>query len=107
VTTIRYYVRSGRDSPFEAWFLGIDPPARAKVATAISRLEQDNFSSVKSVGHGVLDHRIDFGPGYRVYFGRDGEAFVILLTGGIKRRQQRDIEAAIEDWTDYRRRKRR
>jgi hypothetical protein len=57
VTTIRYYVRSGRDSPFEAWFLGIDPPARAKVATAISRLEQDNFSNVKSVGHGVLEHR--------------------------------------------------
>jgi putative addiction module killer protein len=104
---MRYYLRPGGDSPFEAWFLGIEPTARAKVAVAITRLEQGNFSNVKSVGHGVLEYRIDSGPGYRVYFGRDGEALVILLTGGAKRRQQRDIEAAVEYWTDYRRRKRR
>jgi putative addiction module killer protein len=54
----------------------------------------------------VIEYKIDFGPGYRVYFGRDGEMLVILLTGGTKRRQQRDIEAAIECWADYRRRKR-
>ena len=65
-----------------------------------------NLSNVKSVGEGVLEYRIDFGPGYRVYFGRDGEALVILLTGGTKKRQQRDIEAAIAYWQDYKRGKR-
>ena len=57
-------------------------------------MEQGNFSSVKTGGRRVLEYRIDFGPGYRVYFGRDGETLVILLTGGTKKRQQRDIDAA-------------
>ena len=61
---------------------------------------------MKGVGEGVLEYRINFGPGYRVYFGRDGAVLVILLTGGTRRRQQRDIDAAIEMWADYRRRKR-
>src|SRR5262249_33147844 len=54
-------------------------------------MEHGNLSNVKSVGEGALEYRIDFGPGYRVYFGRDGERLVILLTGGTKKRQQRDI----------------
>ena len=106
VLTIRYYVYSDGQSPFEKWFAGLDPMARAKVTTAIVRLEQGNLSNVKGVGEGVLEYRINFGPGYRVYFGRDGEVLVILLTGGTKKRQQRDIAAAIEMWADYRRRKR-
>jgi putative addiction module killer protein len=53
----------------------------------------------------VLEYRIDWGPGYRVYFGRDGDVLVILLTGGTKQRQQRDIEAAKSRWTDYKRRR--
>jgi len=73
---------------------------------AIARLGQGNLSNVKGVGEGVLEYRINFGPGYRVYFGRDGEALVILLTGGTKKRQQRDVEAAIGFWADYRQRKR-
>jgi putative addiction module killer protein len=76
------------------------------VTVAIARLEQGNRSNVKGVGAGVLDYRINFGPGYRVYFGRDGEVLVILLTGGTKKRQQRDIDAAIQMWADYRRRPR-
>jgi len=58
------------------------------------------------VGEGVLEYRIDSGPGYRVYFGRDGEALVILLTGGTKKRQQRDIDAAHSYWQDYKQSKR-
>ena len=60
----------------------------------------------RSVGEGVLEFRLDFGPGYRVYFGRDGDVLVILLAGGAKRRQQRDITAAQARWADYKRRKR-
>jgi putative addiction module killer protein len=84
----------------------LEAAARAKVARAIVRLGQGNLSNVKSVGEGVLEYRIDFGPGYRVYFGRDGETLVILLTGGTKRRQQRDIDAAHGYWQDYKQSKR-
>jgi putative addiction module killer protein len=61
---------------------------------------------VKGVGEGVLEYRINFGPGYRVYFRRDGETLVILLTGGTKKRQRRDIASTIGMWSDYRQRKR-
>lgn len=60
----------------------------------------------KSVGAGVLELRMDFGPGYRIYFGRDGDLLVILLGGGTKRRQQADIEAAQSLWREYKQRKR-
>ena len=62
-------------------------------------------SNVKSLGAGVLEYRIDSGPGYRIYFGRDGETSNVLLGGGTKRRQQADIETARRLWRDYRRRR--
>ena len=65
-----------------------------------------NLSNAKGVGGGVLEYRIDFGPGYRIYFGRDGDALIILLGGGTKVRQQRDIETAVALWREYKRRKR-
>ncbi len=68
-------------------------------------MEQGNFSNVKGVGAGVLEYRIDFGPGYRIYFGKDGDALVILLGGGKKKGQQHDIAAAHERWKDYKQRK--
>jgi putative addiction module killer protein len=98
---IRYYIASNDSEPFADWFAELDPVAGAKIARAIARLEQGNLSNVKSVGEGVLEYKIDFGPGYRVYFGRDGEAIIILLTGGTKKRQQRDIAAAQGYWRDY------
>ena len=98
---IRYYVAADGRQPFADWFAELESVARAKVTRAIVRLEQGNFSSVKSVGEGVFEYRIDFGPGYRVYFGQDGSALVILLTGGTKKRQQRDIDAAHIYWQDY------
>ena len=64
------------------------------VATAVHRMEQGNFSNVKGVGAGVYEYRIDFGPGYRIYFGKDGDRLVILLAGGTKKRQDADITAA-------------
>lgn len=62
-------------------------------------------SNAKSVGAGVSEYRIDSGPGYRIYFGRDGETLIVLLGGGTKRRQQGDIETARRLWRDYRRRR--
>ena len=79
--------------------------AAAKVATALERMADGNLSSVKPVGRGVLEYRIDFGPGYRIYFGRDGDRLVVLLAGGTKKRQQEDIRQAIANWDDYRKRK--
>jgi len=69
-------------------------------------LESGNFSLAKSVGTGVFELRLDFGPGYRVYFGKDGDRLVILLAGGSKKRQQADIDAAKSFWAEYKRRKR-
>lgn len=102
---LRYYLASDGGSPFEKWFSSLEARAAAKISVALVRLEQGNVSSVKTVGEGVLEYRIDWGPGYRVYFGRDGDVLVILLTGGVKQRQQRDIEAAKAHWTDYKRRR--
>ena len=102
---LRYYLGSDGGSPFEDWFAGLNAPAAAKAAVALARLEQGNVSSVKAVGEGVLEYRINWGPGYRVYFGRDGDTLVILLTGGTKQRQQKDIETAKANWTDYKRRR--
>jgi putative addiction module killer protein len=101
---LEYLDGSGR-SPFRQWFDRLDPPAAAKVTIALTRLGLENLSNVKGVGHGVLETRIDFGPGYRVYFGRDDDVLVILLGGGTKARQRNDIVDAHARWADYKRRK--
>ena len=104
---IREYIDPEGRSPYARWFNRLDAQAAAKVTTALVRMEQGNLSNAKGVGAGILEHRIDFGPGYRVYFGKDGDALIILLGGGTKKRQQRDIETAQDFWQEYRRRKRR
>jgi putative addiction module killer protein len=71
----------------------------------LTRIGLGNFSNVKGVGSGVFEYKIDFGPGYRVYFSKDGARLVILLGGGAKKRQQHDIDAALANWQDYKRRK--
>ena len=82
---------------FATWFAGLrDRKARARITTRIRRLSLDNPGDVKPVGGGVSEMRIDYGPGYRVYFVRRGEALVILLCGGDKRSQDRDIARALE-----------
>lgn len=103
---VRYYVGASGEAPFAEWFAELDAVASARIVRALARIEQGNLSNVKGVGEGVLEYRIDFGPGYRIYFGRDGETIIILLTGGTKKRQQRDIDAAHAYWQDYKRGKR-
>lgn len=79
--------------------------AAARVSVALNRLSQGNTSNVKPVGAGVNELKINFGPGYRIYFGWDGAALVILLGGGTKARQQRDIVEAQKCWMDHKARK--
>ena len=100
----RIYNSKG-ESPFARWFIGLDSIAAAKIATALYRLEHGNFSNVQSVGGGVYECKIHFGPGYRVYFGQEGEALIILLGGGFKKRQHADISMALSCWQDYQKRK--
>jgi putative addiction module killer protein len=102
---VREYNDQNGKSPFGDWFEDLNAQAAAKVTVALTRLANGNVSNVKSVGAGVLEYRIDFGPGYRIYFGKDGERIVILLAGGTKKRQQSDIEHAQANWQDYKRRK--
>ena len=104
--TIKEYIDSNDRSPYAKWFNRLSAPAAARVVTALVRIEQGNFSNTKGLGRGVLECRIDFGPGYRIYFGHDGDSIVILLGGGTKKRQQNDIEVAKALWKEYKRRKR-
>ena len=105
-TLLEYLDDRGR-GPFARWLDGLATPAALKVRTALARLEAGNTSALKSVGGGVHEVRIDFGPGYRVYLGLDGAELVILLGGSAKARQGAAIADARQRWTDYRHRKRR
>lgn len=102
---LRSYVDEDGRVPFEAWILDLDGHAQAKVAIALSRLQRGNMSNVAGVGEGVCELKLDWGPGYRVYFGQDGKTVVILLCGGTKKRQSRDIAVAKMRWADYKARK--
>jgi len=104
ITILEYLDRDGH-SPYARWFDSLNAEAAAKITIAVTRLSHGHFSNVKGVGAGVFEYRIDFGPGYRVYFGKDGDTLVILLGGGTKKRQQQNIETAHHRWADYKRRK--
>lgn len=101
------FVNAKGTSPFATWRAALDSTTRARVTIAVFRLEAGNFSAAKGVGFGVLEIRLDFGPGYWVYFGKDGDELVILLGGGTKKRQQADIVAAQSLWQEYKSSKRR
>ncbi len=97
------YVDAKGISPFSEWLETLDGTIQGRVLTSTLRLAAGNFSAVKGVGLGIYELRMDFGSGYRVYFGKVGEILVILLGGGSKKRQQKDIEAAQERWQEYKR----
>ena len=82
-----------------------DSAARARIVSRLDRLKAGILGDWKSVGEGVCELRIDYGPGYRVYYAQDGEALIILLCGGDKRSQAKDIERAHAYWKDYKARK--
>ena len=102
---IREYLRPDGRCPFRNWIRSLkDVNARARIRVRINRIRLGNFGDCKSVGSGVSEFRIDYGPGYRVYFGRVGEKLVLLLCGGSKKNQEKDIKLAKEYWFDYKRR---
>jgi putative addiction module killer protein len=100
---IREFLDARGRSPFASWFDDLDAEAAAKITVALTRMERGNLA--KAVGGGVQEFRIDWGPGYRLYFGPDGDTLIILLCGGTKRRQQDDIAEAQAHWAEYKRRK--
>ena len=102
---LREYIDANGTNHFTRWFDALNAQAAVKVRTYLARIENGNVSQVKSVGGGVSECRIDFGPGYRVYFGWEGTQLVILLGGGTKKRQQQDIQTAKDLWQEYKQRK--
>ena len=101
---IKEYVRED-STPFGNWFNDLDSTAASRVTTALYRLQYGNFSNVRSVGSGVSEYKVDFGPGYRIYFGQDGNTLIILLIGGTKKTQNADIEKAKTFWREHKARK--
>ena len=99
------YLDAAGQSPFARWFAGLNPSVAAKVTIALYRLGGGNFSNVKGVGAGVFEYKIDFGPGYRIYFGKDGDHIIILLGGSDKKGQATAITKAQDAWAAYKKRK--
>ncbi len=101
---VKEYLREDASNPYKDWFDSLSPEAAAKVTVAKLRMEMGNTSSIKWFD-GMGEYVIDWGPGYRIYLARDGDTLIVLLGGGIKRGQQRDIDRAKELLTEYKRRK--
>lgn len=101
---IIYYQTLDGKIPFKKWYLSIkDSITRNKIDARITRLELGNFGHCNSIGHGLMELKIDYGPGFRVYFGQSGHNIIILLCGGNKNSQTKDIQLAHEYWENYRR----
>jgi putative addiction module killer protein len=101
---VEEYVREDNSTPYKSWFDSLDAQAAAKVSTAMLRMEMGNTSNVKWFD-GIAEYVIDWGPGYRIYLVQDGEALIILLGGGTKKRQQADIDRAKALHEEYKARK--
>ena len=101
---IEEYAEGGR-SAFGEWFEDLDPVTAARVDRYIRRMEAGNFGAARALRGGVYELRLDFGPGYRVYYGLEGKTLIIFLGGGDKRRQSADIAAALARWERYKKAK--
>ena len=105
--TIAYYLTEAGDKPFKEWLDGLkDIMARQKIRIRLDRVRLGNLGKNRSVGDGVYELKIDYGPGYRVYYGLDKKTVVLLLLGGDKSTQKKDITQARAYWENHRRRKR-
>ena len=104
--TISYYLTAAGGKPFKEWLDGLkDVAARQKVRIRLDRVRLGNIGKNRSVGEGVYELKIDYGPGYRVYYGLDRKIVILLLLGGDKSSQKKDITQARTFWEDHKRRK--
>ena len=101
ILTVREYVTKDGRCPFRTWLDGLDGPVKARIQARVLRFELGNLGDHKGVGSGVWEARLMWGPGYRIYFGKDGNSIIILLTGGGKSSQAQDISSAKGYWRDY------
>ena len=99
--TVREYVTKDGRCPFRRWLDRLDVSVKARIQARVLRFEIGNLGDHKSVGGGVWEARLMLGPGYRIYFGKDGNSIIILLTGGEKSSQEQDISSARSYWKDY------
>jgi putative addiction module killer protein len=100
---IRNYLTVDGKNIFDEWLDSLrDRKAKSKIRARLDRVEDGNLGDCKSVGEGVFELRIDYGPGYRIYFGQEGITIIILLCGGDKSTQKQDVDKAQEYWKDYR-----
>lgn len=99
--TVREYQTAQGKVPFRDWLATLDRATRARVQARVVRFETGNLGDHKGVGEGVQEARVMFGAGYRIYFGRDGTSLVLLLAGGTKASQAKDIRRAQDYWRDY------
>lgn len=98
---VREFIGVAGNVPYRDWLLGLDRVTRARIQARVLRFEDGNFGDCKSVGDGVLEARVMFGPGFRIYFRRESDAIVLLLVGGSKASQVRDIRLARAYWCEY------
>ena len=100
--TIREYLTRQGESLFRRWLKSLDVAVQAPIQARVLRFENGNLGDHKALGGGVWEARLDFGPGYRLYFGKDSAALILLLVGGDKASQSKDIDAAKRYWDDFR-----
>jgi putative addiction module killer protein len=99
--TVREYVTRDGRCPFREWLRGLDRTFTQRIQARVLRFELGNLGDSKALGGGVHEARFDFGPGFRLYFGREGETIVLLLCGGDKSTQSKDIDRARVFWKEY------
>lgn len=98
---IEVYTDEKGKSPFAEWLFSLDTSAQLRVAARIDRMRDGNFGDSKTLQEGLSELRFHFGSGYRVYYGKVGRRIVLLLCGGDKGSQQRDMKKALKYWEDY------
>ena len=104
---IKIYTTAEGKQPYSDWIKNLrDTAAVARIRTRFDRIEEGHLGHYKFLGTGLFEFKFSFGPGYRVYFAVDGDKIILLISGGDKGSQKRDVEKAREYWTDYLMRKR-
>ena len=99
--TVRVYVADDGTTSFRDWLATLEMPIRARIQARVLRFELGNLGDHKSIGTGVSEARFFFGPGYRLYFGKESRSTIILLLGGSKSSQRTDVRRARRYWRDY------